>query len=441
MDAVWKAPDRELRATAVHDPPYFSVYPHANGSYSYDGYIHELWQSVALRLGLRYRIVPLLSGAFGSLDDNGTWTGMVGELAYGRADIALTWINIRHDRATVIDYIDAAPIDQLQYEFFIRRGSGEAHSISSAVSSLLKPFDANVWWALIASVFVLSVVLRLTVRLSHPGGEERRTVEEMTWGSCLMSSFMSVIGQGWVTTPSSMAARTVTMSCWVLGIMICASYTANLISHLTVVTVDRPISSLKEFTEQSDWTFAIEPGHGHLNDWKVGRNVYKRELFSRTVNRQGVIELTWAPEAIQSITQPRVMTYITFNWLSNALGKGACNLVTLNNHEPPVVSNGYMAIAKGLDGLRHTINQLMHRMMETGQLRRLRNKWVASSRVTCEAPTGSRALSFGQFLPVFSIVPLAVVFSAVILLIEAVVSKYAEKRAKRVPKLEVLHKS
>ena len=186
---------------------------------------------------------------------------------------------------------------QLRSEFFIRRGSGEMPPLSLAgLGSLLKPLGSGVWWTLLASVFVLSVVLRLTLWLSHPRGEERQTVKEMTWRCCLLCSFMSVIGQSWETKPNSMAARIATMSCWFLGTMIYTSYTANLISSLTVVTVDRPISSLKEFSEQSDWKFAIVPGHGHLNDWKQGDDVYKRELFWRTVSGQGFIALTWTPE-------------------------------------------------------------------------------------------------------------------------------------------------
>ena len=222
--AATEVPIPELRVTAVHHSPYISIYPHANGSYSYDGYIYEVWQIVARQLDLRYRMVPMLSGVFGSLDGNGTWNGMVGELAYGRADIALAILDFRQDRAAVIDYIDTAPVGQQKSEFFIRRGSGEVPTLSLAgLESLLKPLDTNIMWTLLASVFVLSVVLRLTLWLSHPRGEERRTVEEMTWGSCLLSCFMSAIGQGWAITPNSMAARITTMSCWFLGIMIYTS--------------------------------------------------------------------------------------------------------------------------------------------------------------------------------------------------------------------------
>ena len=436
--AATEAPAPELRVTTVHDPPYISIYPQANGSYSYDGYIYEVWQLATRLLGLRYKIAPLPSGEFGSLDGNGTWTGMVGELAYGRADFALTWIDFRQDRAAVIDFIDAAPMEQLKSEFFIRRGSGEMPSISLAMlTSLLKPLGTGVWWTLLASVFVLSVVLCLTLRLSHPPEEERQKVEDLTWRSCLLSSFSSVVGQGWTQTPSSMAARITTMSGWLLGIMLCTSYTANLISSLTVITVDRPISSLKEFSEQSDWKFAIERGHAHLNDWKQSQDAYKRELFSRSVSGQGFIALSWTPEVIQKISQPRVLTYFSSRaHMFHALGRDACNMVTLNDHQPVITTSGYMAIAKGLDPLRQQINQLVLQMYQAGVLQRLKTKWMASSRDTCGTPPSTRALSFGEVLPVLVIIPLAVVVSAAILFLEMVTFRFAAKRANRIPEVD-----
>ena len=41
---------------------------------------------------------------YGSLQSNGTWTGMVGELVAGRADIALANIGVGEERSRYVDY-------------------------------------------------------------------------------------------------------------------------------------------------------------------------------------------------------------------------------------------------------------------------------------------------------------------------------------------------
>ena len=99
---------REVRVIAINDPPYIAIHPQPDGSYRYGGYLFDVWQMIAEALDLRYRVVPLLDGGFGRLQENGTWTGMVGELAYGRADVGLSWLWMRKDRMQVVDYLDVA---------------------------------------------------------------------------------------------------------------------------------------------------------------------------------------------------------------------------------------------------------------------------------------------------------------------------------------------
>ncbi|XP_043223549.1 glutamate receptor 3-like [Amphibalanus amphitrite] len=154
-----------LRITAIHDPPYLIITRQSDGSYEYSGYLHDLWEIIARELDLRYRTVPLLDGGYGSVDQNGTWSGLVGELAYGRADLALTWVHFRQDRASVVDYIDAVPVDQDQYTFYLAKGTAAAPQLSPAMfSSLLQPLHWHVWWTVAASLLVISAALRLAYR-------------------------------------------------------------------------------------------------------------------------------------------------------------------------------------------------------------------------------------------------------------------------------------
>ncbi|KAF0302297.1 Ionotropic receptor 25a [Amphibalanus amphitrite] len=283
-----------LRVVAMHDPPYISVVRQGDGSYHFNGYLMDLWRTIARELRLTYRLVALPGGGYGSMDENGTWNGLIGELAYGRADVALTWVRLRQDRAQAVDYVAAVPVDQDQYTFHVRQGTDTVPQITPGMfSSLLKPLHMNVWWSLLASLFVVSWVLRIALRYNHERAERRETVADMTWGTCFLSSFMSVVGQGWASSPDSLAARTATIFSWVLGILIYVNYTANLISYLTVTTVDKPISSLKEFSEQSGWKFALERGIGTLNDWKVSSSPYERELFRRVSQRVQLLGAGW----------------------------------------------------------------------------------------------------------------------------------------------------
>ena len=51
----------------------------ATSSY-YEGYIVDLIQHLATRVGFKYRLVPVWDGMFGHRQQDGTWNGMIGEL-------------------------------------------------------------------------------------------------------------------------------------------------------------------------------------------------------------------------------------------------------------------------------------------------------------------------------------------------------------------------
>ena len=417
--------DGELVITTVHNPPFVLVQPREDGSYRYDGYLVHLWRIIAHELGLRYRIEPLLSGAYGSVDENGTWSGMVGELAYGRADVAVTGLYLRQDRATVTDYLDSVPVARSFSTFYVRAGRSEGIPPLTVgmISSLLQPLHMNVWWAVLASLFVLSLVLRLSLRFGGSGRHSsawnardaqvtregtRRPVEEMGLGSCLLFCFTSFVGQSWPELPVGTPARLVAASCWALRIIIYTSYTANLISYMVVHSVDLPIRSLKEFAEQPGWRLAIQPGHAIFNDWKRSRDRYERELYRRSVTRQGFIEINYKGDSILDVVQPKVMTFVNFDKVVYALGPEVCNLVAMPGL--PVKSKDiFMAISKRRPQLRRSINRILLKIKETGMLAEIKGRWIKSKDEMCTMISEYQQMSLGGVLVVLLIIPASVV--------------------------------
>ena len=413
QEAGEATPAGELRVTGIHDPPYLSILQRADGSFGYSGYLSDLWEIIARELRLRYRIQPLLDGGYGSQDENGTWTGLVGELVAGRADVALTWLIYRPDRAAVIDYIDAVPVDQDQYTFYVAKGPAAAPQLSPGVfRSLLQPLHWLVWWTVVGALLAVSAALYVT----HRREEVRRAARHTTWGACLLASFMTVVNQSWESTPRSLAGRAVTLSSWVLGMLIYFNYTANLISHLTVTTVGRPISSLREFSEQDGWLFSIEPGMGVLNDWQASADAYERELHGRTVTGRGYVRLDVASTAHRSV-EPRVLTYIDVRRMFFALGSDACVLVPLFD-QLPRKSNDYMVMAKGRRDLLQAINRLMQVLNQAGTVSRLKRKWLNAGQGLCTASSTFKEMTLTDVLAVLLLVPLAAIFSLCICIIE-----------------------
>ena len=414
----WSDPHPPLRVVTLNDPILLSVQLQPNGSYGYSGYLYELWGIVASRLNLNYRLVPLSVPDFGALDANDTWTGLVGELAYGRADVALASLDMASDRASVVDFLDACPVDEATSAFIVRRGFRDAPQLSSLLGSLLSPLGTNVWWALIVSLLILAVILRRSLHFNRGRAETLQTVDKMLWTDCILVCYMSMVGQGWSTTPNSLAARMVTIACWILGIIICASYTANLISHLTLVTEELSINSLEEFSGRPDWKLVAPAGNSELNKWRSSSDVHERALYQRYATGKGIIVMNLTSNASNvAMIQEHVLTYADLKYIPVLLGPDACLLVPIPTIRKRTVST-FIAVSKRLKTLRRRINQLLLKMKTGGLISRLRHRWIKSSEIICESPTGYKAITFNKSLPLLALVPLSLCASVVLLVLE-----------------------
>ena len=175
---------QELVVTTVHDPPYMVISRHRDGSFNFSGYLFDLWKTMARELDVRFRMMPLLNADYGTPYENGTWSGMVGKLAYGRADLAVAPIDFRSDRASVVDYIDAYPVHAITNKFYVPREMVQIPKVTASLfATLLMPLHVNVWWSLLAFLLVLSIVLWLTQRFSYERAQNRETSKDMTWSS------------------------------------------------------------------------------------------------------------------------------------------------------------------------------------------------------------------------------------------------------------------
>ena len=428
MDGVrveYPDPYPELRIVTLEDSLFLSVQRRPNGSHIFGGYLYELWTLVAEQLKLTYRIRLLATRNFGALDANGTWAGLVGELAHDRADVALASLDMNIARASVIDYLTASEVDAATSGFYVRRGHRETPPLSDVLASLLRPLHVNVWWSVLVSLLVLSVVLRCTLRFEPRRAGVARTESVVDWTECLLLCLMTLARQAWAGTPSSASARVATITCWALSILIHASFTANLISLMSGArSEETAITSLGQFLERPDWRLALPNGTGELNYWRVSANRHERALYERYKTGQRVIFLTSTSErSMRRTTEERVLTFVDLPYVSRAIGQDVCLLAPLSE-EPQYKRFTFIGISKNNKRLRAEINQVLLRMKSHGLISRLKRRWVTTHDIVCKTPTGYRELTFSDLFDILVIVPISVIISTALFVLEHVV-RYA----------------
>ncbi|MEQ2182874.1 Glutamate receptor 1, partial [Xenoophorus captivus] len=126
------------------------------GNDKYEGYCAELAAEIAKHVGFTYQLELVGDGKYGARDpESKMWNGMVGELVYGKADMAVAPLTITLVREQVIDF--TKPFMSLGISIMIKKPTKS----KPGVFSFLDPLAYEIWMCIVFAYIGVSVVLFL----------------------------------------------------------------------------------------------------------------------------------------------------------------------------------------------------------------------------------------------------------------------------------------
>ena len=124
---------RVLNVVTIPNPPYTFVLPgDCEGNACFEGYAIDLIKELSKILGFQYRIKLSDDRRYG-MQSNGTWHGMIGEVADGRADLAVADLTITSKREEAVDF--SYPFMTTGISILYKRPSvPQAHKLKSPIA-------------------------------------------------------------------------------------------------------------------------------------------------------------------------------------------------------------------------------------------------------------------------------------------------------------------
>uniref|UniRef100_A0A8C7Z1T5 Glutamate receptor n=1 Tax=Oryzias sinensis TaxID=183150 RepID=A0A8C7Z1T5_9TELE len=409
--------NRTVIVTTIMEGPYVMLkknWEMYEGNDQYEGYCVDLASEIAKHIGIKYKISIVPDGKYGARDpETKIWNGMVGELVYGKAEIAVAPLTITLVREEVIDF--SKPFMSLGISIMIKK----PQKSKPGVFSFLDPLAYEIWMCIVFAYIGVSVVLFLVSRFS-PYEWHTEEPEEGTDGqpsdqppnefgifNSLWFSLGAFMQQGCDISPRSLSGRIVGGVWWFFTLIIISSYTANLAAFLTVERMVSPIESAEDLAKQTDIAY------GTLDSGST------KEFFRRS--KIAVYEKMWG---YMKSAEPTVFTKTTAEGVARvrkSKGKYAFLLEsTMNEYTEQrkpcdtmkvggnLDSKGYgVATPKGSQ-LRSAVNLAVLKLNEQGLLDKLKNKWwydkgECGSGGGGEKDKSSQALSLSNVAGVFYI--------------------------------------
>nr|XP_023648270.1 glutamate receptor 4 isoform X2 [Paramormyrops kingsleyae] len=434
--------NRTVVVTTIMRGPYVMLkknWEMFEGNDQYEGYCVDLASEIAKHIGIKYQISIVPDGKYGARDpETKIWNGMVGELVYGKAEIAVAPLTITLVREEVIDF--SKPFMSLGISIMIKK----PQKSKPGVFSFLDPLAYEIWMCIVFAYIGVSVVLFLVSRFSpyewhteepeedSDGQPGEQPPNEFGIFNSLWFSLGAFMQQGCDISPRSLSGRIVGGVWWFFTLIIISSYTANLAAFLTVERMVSPIESAEDLAKQT------EIAYGTLDSGST------KEFFRRS--KIAVYEKMWS---YMKSAEPTVFTKTTAEGVARvrkSKGKYAFLLEsTMNEYTEQrkpcdtmkvggnLDSKGYgIATPKGSQ-LRTPVNLAVLKLSESGVLDKLKNKWWYDKGECGPKDSGSKdkssqALSLSNVAGVFYILVGGLGLAMLVALIEFCYKSRAEAK-------------
>ncbi|XP_010637996.1 glutamate receptor 1 isoform X1 [Fukomys damarensis] len=407
--------NRTYIVTTILEDPYVMLKKNANqfeGNDRYEGYCVELAAEIAKHVGYSYRLEIVSDGKYGARDpDTKAWNGMVGELVYGRADVAVAPLTITLVREEVIDF--SKPFMSLGISIMIKK----PQKSKPGVFSFLDPLAYEIWMCIVFAYIGVSVVLFLVSRFSpyewhseefEEGREQTTTDQSNEFGifNSLWFSLGAFMQQGCDISPRSLSGRIVGGVWWFFTLIIISSYTANLAAFLTVERMVSPIESAEDLAKQTEIAYGTLEAGSTKEFFRRSKIAVFEKMWTYMKSAEPSVFVRTTEEGMIRVRKSKgKYAYLLESTMNEYIEqRKPCDTMKVGGN---LDSKGYgIATPKG-SALRGPVNLAVLKLSEQGVLDKLKSKWWYDKGECGSKDSGSKdktsALSLSNVAGVFYI--------------------------------------
>uniref|UniRef100_A0AAR2LNN7 Glutamate receptor n=1 Tax=Pygocentrus nattereri TaxID=42514 RepID=A0AAR2LNN7_PYGNA len=373
--------NRTYVVTTILESPYVMLKKNHEqfvGNDKYEGYCVELAAEIAKHVGYSFRLELVGDGKYGTRDpETKMWNGMVGELVYGKADVAVAPLTITLVREEVIDF--SKPFMSLGISIMIKKPTKS----KPGVFSFLDPLAYEIWMCIVFAYIGVSVVLFLVSRFSpyewhsedtEEGEKQPEHTNEFGIFNSLWFSLGAFMQQGCDISPRSLSGRIVGGVWWFFTLIIISSYTANLAAFLTVERMVSPIESAEDLAKQTEIAYGTLDGGSTKDFFRRSKIAVFEKMWSYMKSADPSVFVKTTDEGVARVRKSKgKYAYLLESTMNEYIEqRKPCDTMKVGGN---LDSKGYgVATPKG-SALRIPVNLAVLKLNEQAVLDKLKNKW------------------------------------------------------------------
>ncbi|XP_076469459.1 glutamate receptor 1-like [Babylonia areolata] len=360
--------------TTLEEEPFISRELNKEGGARYVGFMKDLMDSLAKKVGFTYDFRVVADGKYGSQTAMG-WNGMIGELVDGTAEIAAGSLTVTAAREEAVDF--TKPFMSTAVNLLVKK----PERMDLGLGYLVRPFSTDFWVLLLIAIVIVGFLFFLIGRFSPyewvkvPGDRDQRGARN---AFSLRNSYLFVLSsltwQGFREPPRSLSGRFLAAFWWIFILFTIVAYTANLTAYLLARPEQIPVMPFKTYEELLE-----------ANEIKVGAPAFGATQAALHKSRDPTLHSLWVKisqdnswvssnQAGLDLIQSSKGTFVMFMESSTAeyLARKNCDVMLYGKN----IFHRSLALAtqKG-----HVITSLLDKGLEemraSGELNMMQERW------------------------------------------------------------------
>ncbi|XP_018576212.1 glutamate receptor ionotropic, kainate 2-like [Anoplophora glabripennis] len=396
------------------------------GNDRYEGYSMDLIQEIANIIGFRFEFHLTKDGQYGKWDESQKrWTGLVGDLLEGRAQLAICDLTITHQRREAVDF--STPFMSLGISILYKEEAEEDINMFA----FLDPFSMPIWIYTATLYLVISVVLYFISRMTpgdwenpHPCNENPEELENI-WSikNCLWLTLGSIMTQGCDILPKGISSRMAVSMWWFFSLIVTSSYTANLAAFLTKDRMESSIKGAEDLAKQTKIKYGVVDGGSTMSFFKDSNvSTYKRMWINMESTRPSVFEKHNNDGVKRVQSQKGNYAFLMESTQIEYEIETKCDLKQVGGS----LDSKSFGIAMPMNsGYRTAINKAILKLQENGKLKELKETWWKKKRKepSCETveakdTTNSPELALANVGGVFFVLGIGIAIAVTVAICE-----------------------
>ncbi|XP_071130440.1 ionotropic receptor 25a-like [Mytilus edulis] len=442
--------NNRLTVVLIHEPPFITKIETEDGV-RYEGYTIDILDEIARRLSFEYSFHYVPDGEYGVLRSDGTWSGIIGEVARGAADIGIGPISVTAERETVIDF--TAPY----YDFAGLQLLMRDPTVYNDMFAFASAFTGIVWVTWFSIQISTAGILYFFHRLQLKTFAAKPQHNPFSFKECVWFVMGSITLAGADRSPITFSSRILVAGFWFFCQIMMGTYTANLAAFMTSSRLSYSIESLEDLSTQTSISYSVLKGTvgetyfsrmanieknfydlwkemsyesdnvGNFAVWEYPLGEKYTKIWN-AIQATGLVQTT--DDGIQKLISDN-FAYIHETPMIKYQMNRQCGLLTIGS---PFSSKPYALVLQQNSPLLDSISKTILQMQSETIITELKDKWWKNSTITCPSTEGNQGLSMEAVGGIFIVMAIGCGISFLILFIELSWTRY--KSVKQINKVK-----